>query len=209
MTFQAWIRSVELYLLNNEEVYDINQKRIAFALSFVKKKSTLGWTTTFTSDAIDNKKFGTFTNFKNSLTKAFLTTDLKVKALVCLQSIAQTKDKILPYINEFKITAHLSRIVDQTVLISLFAEGLNPALMHHIYSMDSVPTTIDEWYTIAERYQVQWNWSSQVVSQWTKDHKTPPPSICPYLPSTPTGKIKDPNAMDIDAIYIRKLTPEE
>ena len=121
----------------------------------MKKGSALGWATTFTSNAINNKKFETFTNFKNSLTKAFLTTDLKAKALAHLQSIAQTKDKILPYINEFKIAAHLSGIVNQTVLISLFAEGLNPALMHHIYSMDSIPSTINEWYTKAERFQAQ------------------------------------------------------
>ena len=132
----------------------------------MKKGSTLGWATTFTSDAIDNKKFKTFTDFKNSLTKAFLTTNLKAKALACLQSITQIKDEILPYINKFKITVHPSGIVNQTDLISLFAEELNPALMHCIYSMD-------------------------------------------FIPSTSTGKTKDPNDMDIDAICVRKLTPEE
>ena len=165
VTFQAWIRSIELYLLVNEEIYNTNQKKIAFILSFMKKGSALGWAIIFTSDAIDNKKFGTFADFKNSLTKAFLTTNLKAKALTCLQSIAQIKDEILPYINEFKVTTHLSGIVNQTILISLFTEGLNPALMCHIYSMNLVPTTIDEWYTKAKRFQAQWNQSSQVVSQ--------------------------------------------
>ena len=157
VTFQAWIRSVELYLLINEEIYDTDQKKITFALSFMKKESALGWATTFTSDAIDKKKFGTFANFKNFLIKASLTTNLKAKALTYLQSIAQTKDKILLYINKFKIAAHLSRIVDQTILISLFTEGLNPALICCIYSMNSVPTTIDKWYTKAKRFQAQWN----------------------------------------------------
>ena len=164
VTFQAWIRSVELYLLVNEEIYNTDQKKIAFVFSFMKKGSALGWATTFTSDAIDNKKFRTFADFKNSLTKAFLTTDLKTKALTHLQFITQTRDEILPYINKFKIAAHLSRIVNQTVLISLFTEGLNPVLMHRIYSMDSVSTTIDEWYTKAKKFQAQWNRSSQVVS---------------------------------------------
>ena len=121
----------------------------------MKKGSALGWATTLTFDAINNKKFGTFANFKTSLIKTFLTTDLKTKALAHLQSITQTKDKILPYINEFKVAAHLSKTVDQTIPISLFTEGLNPALMHCIYSMDSVPTTINEWYTKAERFQAQ------------------------------------------------------
>ena len=84
VTFQAWIRSIELYLLINKEIYDTDQKKITFALSFMKKGSILGWATTFTSNAIDNKKFGTFADFKNSLTKAFLITDLKAKALAHL-----------------------------------------------------------------------------------------------------------------------------
>ena len=154
-TFQAWIRSVELYLLVNKEIYDTNQKKIAFALLFMKKRSALGWATIFTSNAIDNKKFRIFANLKVFLTKAFLTTDLKAKALAHLQSIAQTKDEIFPYINKVKITAHLSGIVDQTILISLFAKGLNPALICYIYSMNSVSTTIDKWYTKAERFQAQ------------------------------------------------------
>ena len=41
-TSQAWIRSIELYLLVNEEIYDTNQKKITFVLSFMKKGFTLG-----------------------------------------------------------------------------------------------------------------------------------------------------------------------
>ena len=121
----------------------------------MKKGFALGWAITFTFDAIDNKKFRTFTNFRTSFTKTFLTTNLNAKALTCLQSISQTKDEILPYINEFKVTAYLSSIADQTVLISLFAEGLNLVLIHHIYSMNSVPTIINEWYTKVKRFQAQ------------------------------------------------------
>ena len=130
----------------------------------MRKGPTLGWAITFTADAIDNNKFGTFPDFVTTLKTTFLTTDLKGRALATLQSLVQHKDNVLGYINEFKVTAHLSGVTDQTVLIRLFSEGLNPALMHHIYSMDSVPTTINDWYTKAERFQAQWNQSNQVAS---------------------------------------------
>ena len=42
VTFQAWIRSIKLYLLINKEIYDTDQKKIAFTLSFIKKGSVLG-----------------------------------------------------------------------------------------------------------------------------------------------------------------------
>ena len=208
-TFQAWIQSIQLYLLVNDTTYDTDQKKIAFALSFVKKGPALGWATTFTTDAINNNKFGTFPDFVSSLKTTFLTTDLKGKALATLQSLIQHKDNMLGYINEFKVTTHLSGVTDQTVLIHLFSEGLNPVLMCCIYSMDSIPTIIEDWYTKAERFQAQWNRSNQVVSHHTKDHKIPSSFMHPYLPSTSIGKPKDPNAMDVDAIRIRKLIPEE
>ena len=61
--FQAWIQSIQLYLLVNNTTYNTDQKKIAFALSFMKKGAALGWTTTFTTDAINNNKFRTFLDF--------------------------------------------------------------------------------------------------------------------------------------------------
>ena len=143
-TFQAWIQSVQLYLLVNNATYNTDQKKIAFALSFMRKGPALGWATMFTTDAIDNNKFRTFPDFVTTLKTTFLTTDLKRRAFATLQSLVQHKDNVLGYINEFKVAAHLSGVTDQIVLIRLFSEGLNPVLMRCIYSMDSVPTTIND-----------------------------------------------------------------
>ena len=41
-TFQAWIQSVQLYLLVNNATYDTDQKKITFALSFMRKGPILG-----------------------------------------------------------------------------------------------------------------------------------------------------------------------
>ena len=48
----AWLDSVTLYLMVNESVYDSNQKKITFALSFIKEDLGATWASTFTKKAL-------------------------------------------------------------------------------------------------------------------------------------------------------------
>ncbi|KAF8557691.1 hypothetical protein OG21DRAFT_1481937 [Imleria badia] len=158
----------------------------------MKKGTAQGWATTFTTDTIKLKKFGTFDDFK---------------ALETLQSLNQNGDDILGYINQFKVAAHQSGLTDHSVLIHFFSEGLNPGLMKHIYTMDTVPDKIEAWYTKAEAFQAQWARSNKIAAHHSRKKTTPNTSTPrPYLP---TPKAKDLNAMDVDAIHIGKFTPEE
>ncbi|KAF8547713.1 hypothetical protein OG21DRAFT_1424289, partial [Imleria badia] len=182
------ISSVQLYLLINGTIYDTDEKHIAFALSFMKKGTTQGWAATFTADAIQLKKFGTFDDFVKLLKAIFCTTNIKGKALGTLQSLNQDSDDILRFINQFKVATHQSGLTNHSVLIHFFSKGLNPGLMKHIYTMDTVPDKIEAWYMKAEKT--------------TLNTSTPQP----YLP---TPKAKDPNAMDVDTVHIGKLIPEE
>ncbi|KAF8546947.1 hypothetical protein OG21DRAFT_1425826 [Imleria badia] len=194
--YHSWISSVQLYLLNNAAIYDTNEKQITFTLSFMKKGTAQGWAATFTADAIKLKKFGTFNDFVNLLETTFCTTDIKGKALGTLQTLNQDGDDILGYINQFKVAAHQSGLTDHSVLIHFLSKALNPGLMKQIYTMDTVPNKIEAWYTKAEAFQ----------AQWLRDVGLTSGSDRPYLP---TPKAKDPNAMDIDAVRIGKLTPKE
>ncbi|KAF8549127.1 hypothetical protein OG21DRAFT_1421859 [Imleria badia] len=114
--YHSWISSIQLYLLINETIYDTDEKQIMFVLSFMKKGTAQGWATTFTADAIQLKKFGTFDNFIKSIETTFCTTDIKGKALGILQSLNQDGDDILGFINQFKVAAHHSGITDASVL---------------------------------------------------------------------------------------------
>jgi len=40
----------------------------------------------------------------------------------------------------------MSTIDDENVLISYYSTGIPPSLMHRIMSMDTIPTTIGDWY---------------------------------------------------------------
>lgn len=205
-SYHAWIVSIESYLTTNEAIYDNDQKKIAFTLSFMKKGPAQGWATTFAADAIQAKTWGKFADFKIQLEKSFLSTDLAANSLTILQTITQG-ESVLDYINSFKIAAHRSGIKDDTVLIRLFSEGLEPRLARRIYGMDTPPTTIDDWYTKAEKFQAQWAHTQTIRPR--KQRKEEPRRNNSYRYTPPTPKTRDPNAMDIDAVQLAKLTPAE
>ena len=76
--------------------------------------------------------------------------------------------------------------------------------MQHIMSMDTIPTTIQEWYSKAIHFQTQWEQAKEI----SRRNQCPTQHL--YQPVTPnTLKIRDPNVMDVDVICIGKLTLEE
>ena len=44
---RAWMNTVQFYLIVNKAVYDTDEKKIAFALSYMTKGSAVTWVTTF------------------------------------------------------------------------------------------------------------------------------------------------------------------
>jgi len=49
-----WLNSVMFYLTVNEEVYNTDAKKIAFALSYMTKEAILTWATTFWQKALSS-----------------------------------------------------------------------------------------------------------------------------------------------------------
>ena len=75
--------------------------------------------------------------------------------------------------------------------------------MRHIMSMDTIPSTINNWYKKAISFQTQWECANEISKQNIKPTHQSYQSF-----STPT-KTRDPDAMDIDVIKVRKLTTKE
>ena len=201
----AWIDSVQVYLLINNTIYDTDQKKITFTLSFMKEGSASTWASTATKHALaktpaDCRTWGTFlADFKTLCVHA----DVKNEAIAWLTTTTIAKNLQLgDYISQFKNNAALSEINNDDALINFFSQGIPASLMRRIYSMDTIPTTMQEWYTRAIHFKTQWDKADTVTS------------CKPYNPY-PTQKnhnskpTPDPYAMDVDAIHIEKLTPQE
>ena len=163
---QHWLHAVQFYLLVNRAVYDTDDKQIAFALSYMTKGSALTWTATFCQSAITGTSFtlGTFADFVAKFNTMFKHHDVTGNAISWLSTQRMEKSKknnsyspsLTEYISTFKNHVALANISNANVLIGYFSAGIPPPLMRRIISMDTVPSTIDEWYKKAIAFQTQW-----------------------------------------------------
>ena len=206
---RAWINNTQLYLLINKDVYDHDDKKIVFALSFMKEGSAGLWALTETEAALTRNPpgFGTWANFLKRFNDSFILENTREQAIAWL-STTKVNDGInlLDYISQFKNNATLSGITDQNVLINFFSRGIPTQLMRRIYSMDTVPTTMEKWYLQTLHFKHVWERTNEIAKGRNN----------PFLPfqdnrsnHNNTQKKRDLNAMDMDAIQIKKLTPEE
>ena len=205
---RAWINNTQLYLLVNKDVYNHNDKKIAFALSFMKEGAAELWALTETEAAFVRNPpgFGTWTDFIKKFNDSFILENTKEQAIAWLTT-TKVNDKldILNYISKFKNNTALSGITDENVLINFFSRGIPTQLMRRIYSMDIVPTTMEKWYQQTLHFKQVWERTNKIAKGRNN----------PFIPfqdnrnNNHTQKKRDPNAMDVDAIRIEKLTPKE
>ena len=206
---RAWINNTQLYLLVNKDVYNHDNKKIAFTLSFMKEGSARLWALTETKTAFTNNPpgFRTWADFLKKFNESFILENTKEQAIAWLSTTkVNNKIDLLDYISKFKNNVTLSGITDQNVLINFFSKGIPTQLMRRIYSMDTVPTTMEKWYLQTLYFKHVWERTNKIAKGRNN----------PFLPfqdnrnnNNHTQKKRDPNAMNIDAIHIEKLTPEE
>ena len=74
-TTQAWMDSIQLYLLINHTLYYDDDRKIAFALSYMKKGSTATWTEVHHQQGLATLSFRTFTQFQTDFETTFVNTN--------------------------------------------------------------------------------------------------------------------------------------
>ena len=107
------------------------------------------WASTFTKKALTLAipTLGTWTAFYTNFKMSFIHINVKNEAIAWLTTTSITKNLPLrDYISQFKNHITLSEITHEDTLINFFSRGIPTPLMKQIYGMDTVPTTIDEWY---------------------------------------------------------------
>ena len=81
------IYAIQLYLLINEDVYNNNDKKIAFVLSYMTKGSALTWATTYQENSVDMTgtiTLGTYVNFITKFNEDFKQRDVAGTAIAWL-----------------------------------------------------------------------------------------------------------------------------
>ena len=201
---RGWFNNAQLYLLVNKDIYNDDDRKIAFTLSFMKEGSATLWALTETEAAFKRNppSFGTWSDFLNRFSTLFILENTKDQAIAWMMTTkVDKKTPLLEYISQFKNNAALSEINNEDILINFFSRGIPPALMRRIYGMDTVPTTIDKWYQQTLRFQHVWEKTNEIA-------KGRPP---PFQNGQQNNGHKkcDPNVMDIDAVQLSEQEREK
>jgi hypothetical protein len=79
-------------------------------------------------------------------------------------------------------------------------DGLNSKLLEKVFNMENVPTTLDNWYKAAAKYDGQWRRAKAIIGKIKTNIGDNKPVSPQYVPA------KDPNAMDIDRLTASERT---
>ena len=117
-----------------------------------------------------------------------------------LKQISIQKDNgFQTYLSKFQYLVAQSQAGNTAEVRRFFAKGLDIQIATMIYSMEKVPTTLKAWMDKAINFHKQ----KAHILALKKDQGLP---LSSFSNSCPT---KDPDAMDVDAICLKKLSPAD
>ena len=132
-TAQAWLDSIHLYLLINQALYHDNDRKIAYALSYMKKGSAATWAEVHHQQGFANQSFGTVVAFETDFEKAFRNANIQQEAMNWLATThIATGEQLQEYINQLKLNIVCTKydeVKDATTLISYFLTGIPIGIM--------------------------------------------------------------------------------
>ncbi|KAI5116497.1 hypothetical protein M0805_009358 [Coniferiporia weirii] len=159
---RRFLSSCETYLRVNKHIYDTDELKINFVLSFMQTRTAGDWAinresiaSAYNVDSKGNKlttivRYGTWADFVKDFKATFITTDDTNEAQQALIKLKQTGTAD-DFNNQFQSLATRSGIMSPEALIALYQAGLTPALLKSIYNRDTIPMTINAWYQAASR----------------------------------------------------------
>ncbi|KAK7051458.1 hypothetical protein VNI00_004432 [Paramarasmius palmivorus] len=204
------------YLRANEKIYTTDMAKVGFILSHCKGGDAEDYAYKKRTDYIDST-YPPIAEFIAQFKEDFSVGDLKKRARDELLVLSQTGN-ITSFITQFKILTGRAGITDEDQLIYNFMLKLKKSLRNRISRMDTPPTTIKGWYESAIRFEQDFERDSQLervakalagVHATGKQEQQKKEPRKWYTPTAIAVPAKDPNAMDVDATSIRRLSEDE
>ena len=212
---RGFIQECRGYLQLNKHIYDSDEAKIAFVLSFLTDKEALKWKEAYLASLYKPKikkneagqdeeeegefVYPTFNGFINTFQGYFQPINQARTANHQLATIKQGKRTVEEFIAEFQLLISMAGMTittesDNLHLINYFQRGLNPAIAKKIALSDNVPTTVTGWAEKAIQYDTNYRltmamFGKQAYSSRSSEHS-----------GRLSSSQKDPYAMDIDAM---------
>ena len=149
----SFLQDVDLYFIINLHIYDTDDKKIVFILSFLTDGAAQTWKESFLTEKTKKEggyNLGTATTFTTVLKDAFSPSDIAGNAQAGLRNLKQT-GSANEYVSQLRILAGQSGIISSIALIGYFMEGLKPSILDKVYTLKKIPMDITRWYTQASQ----------------------------------------------------------
>ena len=215
---ESFVQECKVYLHINKAIYNTDEAKIAFILSFMSEKEALKWKLTFLR-SITNREgdlvFPTIKVFMEQIADYFTPTQQKQEAVHQLALLKQGKKTAEEVITEFRLlVAHAGYAVetpsDHLHLIEKLQSVLNPLLVKKIMLLDTPPDTINDWVKKAIAIDGQYRMTMDVLNRKANegrnrnDDKPDKSKWSNYFDKKKRREEKDPDAMDVDAMTTEK-----
>jgi len=222
---RTFLLDCELYLLINREIYDHDDKKIAFVLSYLTGGDASMWKNQW----LQSKRagaaitLGTYVAFFDDLTNAFKEEEQVQNALHKIHNLRQTKNMLVEELNtEFRLlvgragltwpttavvpAANVAIGSNETLLIDAYRRALNPKTCTRILMGETTPRSLAGWMAKAVTLDNNWRQTQMMRGDYNSGPSKNSKNGRSYRYKSQNDR--DPMAMDIDAV-INALSPEE
>jgi Ty3 transposon capsid-like protein/Zinc knuckle len=202
--FLIFMQDIYVYLKVNRHIYNDDDKKISFILSYLTGGDASIWKQQFIQSKIEEMErerrqepdWGSYDDFIAALKTMFAAYDEPGEALEEMKKLRLNEGSITEHISQFKLLAYQAGMRDSSALMDLFHKTLPWALQRPIITSKHPPRTIEEWYTKATNFYVGFKKAQRLFKR-----KEPETSQKTFKRFTFSEK-KDPNAMDIDRMTV-------
>ena len=177
---KRFMQDVVVYTTINKEIYDNDDKKIAFTISFMNNGDAGAWKEEFIARKInlanangDNVTFGSWATFKAALEESFKPFDASGDALFEMRNLKMGQDaSIDEHIAKFKILVSQTGLGDSAALADFFRETLLTGLQRQILISDTPPITLQQWYEQAACLHNNWRQMQRILGRGNKNQTT-------------------------------------
>jgi Retrotransposon gag protein len=150
--FILFMQDVYIYLKLNQYIYDNNDKKISFILSYLTGGDTAIWKQQFIQTKIEEHEeegtkepnWGTYKDSVEALKKTFQPYDEPAEALEDMKKLRLNDNSITEHNSKFRLLVSQTGMKDSLALTDLYRETLPWALQSPIIRSEHLPKTLKE-----------------------------------------------------------------
>ena len=159
-----FLQDVTLYLSINKEIYDKDEKKIAFMLSFMTEGDAASWKEESLARKIDKADqaekdltLGTFCEVKDAVKKFFKPFDGPGDALEEMKTLRMASSgNIDEHVAKFRMMVTKSGLMALAAVMDLFQETLPTPLQKQVMTCENPLTTLNQWYEKSTKFHSNW-----------------------------------------------------